>query len=173
LKLKTTKLFLLGIELFLGISLFALSGCTSIGKALNPYEDEFRCSKTAPFGQCANTPEVYSQVVPGYKPGNVAPTSVAPVNASLPTVTAGAPAGSTTSALTNAESAYREASLNKMTKLLKDPVTPVVIPPVAMRIWIAPRRSGDDVLDMGQYVFVIVDKAHFALGDYLNSQPEE
>jgi conjugal transfer pilus assembly protein TraV len=159
------------IRLCLGTSLIAaLSGCASVGKALNPYDDEFKCGKDVPFGQCANTPEIYSQVVPGYKPMNqpsVSHQSTAPTTAAtaLPTYTIGAP--------TVAESAYREASLNKVAKLLKDPVTPVVIPPVAMRIWIAPRKSGDDVLDMGQFVYVIVDKARFALGDYLNAQPEE
>lgn len=176
------------IKSFLCSSLLALAGgCTTIGRTLNPYEGDFRCAHVAPEGKCASTPEIYGEVVPGYKqegapprtveakPGVacpeceaankggvlVAPPTEAP---SLPTYTVGS---------TPAESSYREASLAKAAKLLKDPVTPIVIPPSVMRILILPRKGEDGELDMAQFTFIMVDKPRWAIGDYLSALPEE
>jgi len=183
-----------------------------MGSALNPYEDNFKCAKNVPFGKCASTPEIYAEVVPGYKPeGTVIPANAAtltckecgkgiqapsssnvvlasvekdpqdyyrmaltsapkeptPVLAKEATVPAGP------SPEKGAESAYREASLAKMAKMLKEPVTPIVVPPSVMRIWMAPRQGENKgVLDMGRFVFMMVEDPHFVMGDYLNQAEE-
>lgn len=172
------------IKLFLGISLIlALCGCSVVGSALNPYEDNFKCAGKAPFGKCASTPEIYSEIQPDYKPGAPRSTvtarpgvpcpecdaairdeSVAAAPASLPTYTIGT---------ITPESAYRDASLAKAAKLLKEPVTPVVIPPSVMRILILPRKGEDGELNMAQFSFMMVDKPRWAMGDYLSAMPEE
>lgn len=170
---------------FLGINLIAaLAGCSTVGKALNPYEDEFRCVKSVNPGKCASTPEIYAEIMPEYKrerqmggPVSAQPSvpcpecdasrrdeSVAAAPAVLPTYTVGA---------VTPESAYRDASLAKAAKLLKEPVTPVVIPPSVMRILILPRKGEDGELNMAQFSFMMVDKPRWAIGDYLSAMPEE
>lgn len=222
-------------KLFLGISLVAaLSGCTAVGKALNPYEDEFKCSKKAPFGTCENTMEVYADLVAAPKGTSHTPVATEPAgvpagyeivaspealpsysvagaesvpapdryvvakkpapekdeSAPLPQSDAGdgvvypqsksekqdkaAPVPVATLAVRpKPETAYRDASLAKAAKLLKEPVTPVVIPPVVMRILILPRRGEDGELNMAQFSYVMVDKPKWAMGDYLSVMPEE
>jgi len=171
------------IKLFLGISLaFVLGGCSIVGSVLNPYEDDFKCSKKTQFGKCASTPEIYSEIDPKYKiegsatvlvgPGDSCPgckpvsSEVAIIGSTpqLQTYTIGGTAG---------ESAYREASLAKVAKLLKDPVTPVVVPPTVMRILILPRKGDDGELDMAQFTFIMTDKPRWAMGDYLSALSEE
>lgn len=73
----------------------------------------------------------------------------------------------------NSETAYRDASLAKAAKLLKEPVTPMVIPPSVMRILILPRKGEDGELNMAQFSFVMVDKPRWAMGDYLSAMPED
>lgn len=225
-------------KLLLGTSLLAaLSGCTTVGRALNPYEDEFKCSKKAPFGTCETTMEVYSDLIAGPKtattatvalePGNDVPPGyeIVPSTDSLPTYSlSGADAKSTKDRYIIAkkeeaeamdptpfpqqvdagdgmvypmggeksikgtsspapvpgyivrpkpETAYRDASLAKAAKLLKEPVTPIVIPPLVMRILILPRKGDDESLNMAQFSYVMVDKPRWAMGDYLSALPEE
>lgn len=71
------------------------------------------------------------------------------------------------------ETAYRDASLAKAAKLLKEPVTPVVIPPLVMRVLILPRKGEDGELNMAQYSYIMVDQARWSMGDYLSAMPEE
>jgi conjugal transfer pilus assembly protein TraV len=126
--------------LLCGISLLLiLCGC-------NPYSSEFKCGKDVPFGQCASTPEIYQQEVPGK-------------NQSTPPVQ------------TPAESAYREAELNKFAKLLNEPVTPIVVPPPIMRILVVPHQGEYGELNMPQYIFIMVGKSKWVMGDYLVGQP--
>ncbi|WP_224962486.1 TraV family lipoprotein [Geomonas subterranea] len=227
------------LKAFLGISLLSfLSGCAMVGSALNPYEDNFKCSKKAPFGTCETTMEVYadlvaapvgnaaSTVAPGQGAGVPAGYEIVAAPDSLPTYSIGAGEGNAAKdkylmvkkpaataevepvtvvaendggdgvvypSVTKAkpakveapapapgyavrpkpETAYREASLAKAAKLLKEPVTPVVIPPLVMRILILPRKGEDGELNMAQFSYVMVDKPRWAMGEYLSMIPEE
>lgn len=226
------------IRLCLGISLVIfMGGCAAVGSALNPYEDDFTCSRKAPFGKCETTLEVYAEVVSGDKEAVTVPAE--PVSApagyeviqlvdGLPSVSdpaapsakeqyrvvkagpaVSAPAASAPTVSSwkpdagdgviypeatppkraekvapvtplpafdvrpTPETAYRDASLAKAAKLLKEPVTPVVIPPLVMRILILPRKGEDGELNMAQFSYIMVDKPRWAMGDYLSVMPEE
>lgn len=223
------------IKLCLGISfVFVLSGCSAVGSALNPYEDEFNCSRKAPFGTCQTIEEVYADIMADEKKQNMsAPVTTEPstvphgfevvsAQGNFPPYSAGSDLAPSSaehfkvvkkidpvqkdqivyshvdgdnvaypetrkSAATEAapppaaiytvrpkpETAYRDASLAKAAKLLKEPVTPIVIPPLVMRILIAPRRGADGELNMAQFSYVMVDKPRWAMGDYLTELPEE
>jgi len=222
------------INLCLGVSLsFFLGGCAVVGSALNPYEDNFKCTKNAPFGTCESTMEVYADLIASdSKPFSpVAPErsdvppgyEIVAAPESLPLYSAGSEGASAVSgdrykvakkpepvkevqivlpvdgdnvvypetarkeekraaptqpspAYTvrpKPETAYRDASLAKAAKLLKEPVTPIVIPPLVMRILIAPRKGEDGELNMAQFTYVMVDKPRWAMGDYLTEMPED
>lgn len=222
----------------LGTSLIILSGCTFVGSALNPYEDNFKCGKMSSFGTCETTMEVYADLtaapvgnaastvaleqgggvpagyeivaapdsLPTYSVGEVGmnavrdkyvvvkqPEAEAEPNSPsfkfendggdgvvYPTTAKAKPAKAETlppasgyAVRPRPETAYREASLAKAAKLLKEPVTPVVIPPLVMRILILPRKGEDGELNMAQFSYVMVDKPRWAMGDYLSMIPEE
>lgn len=67
---------------------------------------------------------------------------------------------------------YREASLKKVTKLLRDPVTPIVAPPQVMRVLILPYEDDDGALNLMRYKYVMVDRPKWVLGDYLSKEEE-
>lgn len=222
------------IKQCLGISfIFFLSGCAAVGSALNPYEDDFKCSRKAPFGNCETTLEVYSSVIAGDKHAGTVASDPGAIPAgyeilassdveALPTYSVGGAASEpqykmgkivaplvepvtsvghldqgdgvvypesfaekkpkqvaatnplpTFTVRPNPETAYRDASLAKAAKLLKEPVTPVVIPPSVMRILILPRKGEDGELNMAQFSFMMVDKPRWSMGDYLSAMPEE
>lgn len=150
---------------FRGISLVAallLSGCAAI---FNPYNETFDCH-SAPGGKCAPTPEIYAEdIAASKKVGHKIPV------AATGTVQDGQEAADPSSA-TAAESAYREAQFDKMTKLLKQPVTPVVVPPAVMRILYFPFEGEDGELNMPSYTYIMLDKPKWVMGNYLVQQPE-
>ncbi|QEM66759.1 TraV family lipoprotein [Geobacter sp. FeAm09] len=139
----------------LGISLLAAAGC-------NPYAAEFRCGKDTPFGICGSTPEVYSQVADG-QPVEHAPAGE--VVLACPDCEKGVRKPTKTP---SALSAYEEALLTKEAALLKQPATPIVVPPPVMRIkFFSMQGETGDVLDMDSYRFVILGKPKFLLGNQL------
>lgn len=68
---------------------------------------------------------------------------------------------------------YRTASLKKVTKLLRDPVTPLVAPPLVMRVLILPYEDDDGTLNMQRFKFLMVDRPKWVLGDYLSKEEGE
>lgn len=67
---------------------------------------------------------------------------------------------------------YRDASLKKVTKLLRDPVTPLVAPPHVMRVLIMPYEDDDGALNLQRFKYVMVDRPKWVLGDYLAREEE-
>lgn len=151
-------------KILLGISLLATAGC-------NPYASEFKCGKDTPFGICGSTPEVYSQVVDSPRPAENPPNGEVVLDtcpdcakSGKPKPTQASPAPGQPPALT----AYEEALLTKEATLLKQPVTPIVVPPPVMRIkFFSMQGETGDVLDMDSYRFVILGKPKFLLGNQL------
>ena len=139
---------------------FGFSGCAAVGNAvLNPYESEFSCKKVAGTGKCASTPEAYEEALAADLLSDRKDAAANPGGVGQ------APMGA-------AESAFREAQFNKMTKLVKAPVTPIVVPPTVVRILFLPHQGEDDSLNMPQFVYTMMDKPRFILGDYLLQSAE-
>lgn len=142
-------------RLLAGISLLTF---LVVAGGCNPYNGEFNC-KGAPFGSCAPTPEIYKDIIEGRGAGEaLKPVDVDP--AEEKTAVQGVP-------VEPLVSAYREAELKKITKLLKQPVTPVVVPPKVMRILFMPFESEEGILNMPEYAFIMLDKPKWVMGDYL------
>jgi conjugal transfer pilus assembly protein TraV len=128
--------------------------------ACNPYNSEFKC-KNAPFGTCEGTPDTYIDSLLATQGKD----TKAPV---LHHYTS--PEMITTTGTGVKETAYLEAEMSKVTKLLKQPTTPVVLPPVVMRVLFLPYQGDDGELNMPSYTYVMLDKPKWVMGDYLIRQ---
>lgn len=163
--------------LFLLMVLF-LSGCAGV---LNPYGDEFSCPKTYK-GKCVSIQQAYEESLdPNFKEpdnndylyeantkrkgcssGNCGTGSVKSSSGSILSMDSMTLYGSSD----NGEGAYLEGLYKKMTGLLKEPVTPVIVPPKIMRVLILSytETSGDDLF-MPRYVYFMADKPKWIVSD--------
>ncbi len=141
--------------LFVFIMILFLNSC---GKTINPYESEFTCPPHEP-GKCVSLPQAYveslenSNVKEGNKTDNTSllrdPLLLSP-----------------------AEKAYVESLYNVLTKLLKDPQTPIVVPPKIVRVLVLPYQdeSGKNFYS-ARYVYVLVDDVKWVLHNILTMPP--
>ncbi len=64
------------------------------------------------------------------------------------------------------DSAYKKNLEAKLSRLLKEPVTPVVIPPKTLRVLILPYNDRDKLF-MPRYIYIMVDEPSWIMGEYL------
>lgn len=176
-------------------SLFILGGCSAIGTALNPFQSEFQCPKTA-NGKCISIKGAYNEDVAAAPEGEFNPEDTLPATnigrSSFMTVheadqfvpvaekpcCGSKPDTKPEIAVRSAVQVqkekldlpiqeYRDASLKKITKMLRDPVTPIVAPPHVMRVLILPYEDDDGALNLQRFKYVMVDRPKWVLGDYL------
>ena len=137
--------YVIGVGLCL---LSLLSGCF-----LNPYSSNFRCPKTE-NGQCVSVSSAYDQSL---KNGN----------------SSGKSEKSSDSAKkdqSNSEKdTYQRELFHKLAGMIKEPTTPIVVPPTAMRGLALSFVGDENELYSYQYVFFFVDQPSWIFGDYLNS----
>jgi conjugal transfer pilus assembly protein TraV len=132
------------------LALIALSGCASI---LNPYSSDFTCPKTE-GGKCVSVNDAYTESLQQRAPlqggseGKNEKTETAP-----------------------ADLGYQASLYKKMQRLLDDPVTPIVVPPIVMRVLFLPYPGDDHELYGYRYAFMFVDEPRWLLGDYLRETP--
>lgn len=166
-------------------SAFFLSGCAF----LNPYESDFSCPE-GNRGKCVSVQQAYEEngVVPSKTKADAAKeghctSKYSDVDGavSLETVCTD-PQPATTSApaatmVLNQEDRnynhYRSALFEKFNGLLKEPVTPVVAPPKAMRVLLLPYTGQENEFYMLRYVYFFVDEPRWILGDSVLEEEEE
>src|ERR1039457_1691039 len=174
-------------------ALFMLNGCASI---LNPFESKFACPDN-PKGKCISIKGAYNEDLASSTDGKFNPDDTLPAteirknNHEAPRQVDSvqeAPKGKscctgkpdTTEEMPMAPQPalqqvrndvpvqeYRDASLKKVTKLLRDPVSPLVAPPHVMRVLILPYEDDDGTLNLQRFHYVMVDRPKWVLGDYL------
>lgn len=146
--------------------LFAsLPACTAIGSAMSPYSEKFSC-KNSDHGQCIHPDRAYADAVAGH------------ASKSAPGVTndarmldrpVGRPSarGKTTASLPYL--GYRSSVYRELQGLVEAPVTPMLRPGRTIRTLILPYadRARPDRLYMPRYVYSILDKPQWVVGDYL------
>lgn len=139
------------------------SGCAVIGKGMNPFESDFvDCSSEENIDACSSVDQSYSmEVSPKKHAKKVGEPKDEKVDGS---------GQKTISLIEEADSSYRAATLQKMTKLLKEPVTPMVAPPTVLRVLILPYKDDDDGLNLMRHTYIMVDKPRWIMGDYLEEQ---
>ena len=152
---------------------FLLSGC---GRVLNPYESEFLCPQMEQ-GKCVGISEAYKESLDqekGIKEYNLAKEAFSSdvsegkgkqVSYSRDSLL-----------LSPAERQYIESLYDVLTKLLKDPQAPVIMPPKIVRVLILPYQNQEGKnLYSARYVYVIVEDPKWVLHNILTSEiaPEE
>jgi conjugal transfer pilus assembly protein TraV len=150
--------------------LASLPACTAIGSVMSPYPEKFSC-KNSDHGQCIHPERAYEDAVAGA------------VSRSDPRVTndrkmlkgsAAASHGSTGRTRGKAAApylGYRDSVYRELQGLVEAPVTPMLRPGRTIRTLILPYadRERPDRLYMPRYVYSILDKPQWVVGDYLVS----
>lgn len=150
---------------FLFVSLVLLNGCA---KVVNPYSSQFECPQ-AEKGKCVDISTAYEISLSQEKEreiskaqgfDNKTDNATSYLRGEL--------------LLSPAEKAYVEGLYNVLTKLLKDPQTPIIAPPKIVRILILPYQGADDKkFYSARYVYVIVDEPKWVLQNILTMPAAE
>ena len=153
------------------LMLASLPACTAIGSVMSPYPEKFSC-KNSDHGQCIHPERAYEDAVAGA------------VSRSDPKVTndrkmlkgsaAAVSHGSTGRARGKTATPYlryRDSVYRELQGLVEAPVTPMLRPGRAIRTLILPYadRERPDRLYMPRYIYSILDKPQWVVGDYLVS----
>lgn len=122
-----------------------LQGCASW---INPYASDFNCPKTE-NGRCISVPDAYQE-----------------------SLKKGPKKGAKDEQSGNGSGAYEKELFKKLAGMLKEPVTPIVNPPTAVRVLFTPYPGDENELYLYRYAFFFVDSPSFILGDYLKADME-
>lgn len=153
------------------LMLASLPACTAIGSVMSPYPEKFSC-KNSDHGQCIHPDRAYEDAVAGA------------ASRSDPRVTndrkmlkgSAAAASSGTGGRAKGKVAtpylgYRDSVYRELQGLVEAPVTPMLRPGRTIRTLILPYadRERPDRLYMPRYVYSILDRPQWVVGDYLVS----
>jgi conjugal transfer pilus assembly protein TraV len=153
------------------VLLCTLPGCATLGSAMSPYSEKFSC-KNSDHGQCIHPDKAYADAVAGR------------ASRSDPKVTNGGKgveaAGRTGMRRSGPNTApdsylgYRSSVYRELQGLVEAPVTPMLRPGRTVRTLILPYADRDrpDRLYMPRYVYSILDKPQWVVGDYLVNPSE-
>ena len=147
---------------------FMLSGCATMGSIMSPYSEKFSC-KNDDHGQCIHPDKAYADAVAG-----VASKSDPAVTNDRKLLKDGKPARGSGKAGTaktgsGAFAGYRDSVYRELQGLIEQPVTPMLKPPRTVRTLILPYadRQRPDRLYMPRYVYSLVERPQWVVGDYL------
>ena len=151
--------------------LASLPACTAIGSVMSPYPEKFSC-KNSDHGQCIHPERAYEDAVAG-----AVSRSDPKVTNDRKMLSNGATAASTgTTGRARGKVAapyigYRDSVYRELQGLVEAPVTPMLRPGRTILTLILPYadRERPDRLYMPRYVYSILDKPQWVVGDYLVS----
>jgi conjugal transfer pilus assembly protein TraV len=154
-------------------ALLGLTSCATVGSMMSPYSEKYSC-KNSDHGQCIHPDKAYQDAVAGR------------ASRSDPAVThdrkllrepggahgAATRAGGTSrsrAAAPDVYAGYRDSVYRELKGLIDAPVTPMLKLPRTIRTLILPYadRQRPDRLYMPRYVYSVVDKPVWVVGDYL------
>lgn len=151
--------------------LVALPGCTTLGSAMSPYPEKFSC-KNSDHGQCIHPEKAYADAVAG----RASKSDPRVTNSSKAGDVAGrnAARGTSRSTATDGYAGYRSSVYRELQGLVEAPITPMLRPGRTVRTLILPYadRERPDRLYMPRYVYSILDKPQWVVGDYLVNPTE-
>ncbi len=116
-----------------------LSSCTTV---MNPYHSNFSCPNYK-HGKCVSLNEAYNESIHNTDGA----TTKAQKQLKQMSINTSGNTGSKTTSI------YKQQLLNKIGKLVKQPKTPIVVPPSTMRVLILPYVNSQNELEMGRYVY--------------------
>ena len=151
-----------------------LTGCTTLGSMMSPYPEKFGC-KNSDHGVCIHPEKAYEDAVAG-RPSQSDPAvtndkKLLRAHGGWAAVDARTSAthGKVASAQPTAFAGYRAGVYAKLQGLIEQPVTPMLKQPRTVRTLILPYadRERPDRLYMPRYVFSLLDRPEWVVGDYL------
>lgn len=141
--------------------LLFLGGCASV---TNPYNSEFTCPQ-AEKGKCVGIPQAYleslkqsenSMELKNYYPTLEEKKEV--TNQEIP----------------EEQKVYADALFNRLSRILKEPETPVLTVPKVVRVLILPYRGDNGkALYFSRYVYVITDEPKWVFDNLLMQESED
>jgi len=132
---------------------FLLGGCS----VLNPYKSEFTCPQKE-NGKCVGVDSAYYESLTKTKDKIENPESLKKDNSDKAKTKVGGQ---------KSENLYQEEVYRKLTGLLREPVTPLVVPPRVMRVLLLPYKGEGGELFMPRYVYFMADDPQWIMGGYL------
>lgn len=141
-----------------------LPACTAIGSAMSPYPEKFSC-KNSDHGQCIHPDRAYADAVAGRS----SKSDPQATNSKRQASKGGAGSGQKAKASSTPYLGYRASVYQELQGLVEAPVTPMLRPGRTIRTLILPYadRERPDRLYMPRYVYSILDKPQWVVGDYL------
>jgi len=151
-----------------------LSGCTALGSLMSPYPEKFGC-KNSDHGVCIHPEKAYEDAVAGRTsqsdPAVTNDKKLLKTHSGSGAIdaTASATHGKTSAVPATAFAGYRVSVYAKLQGLIEQPVTPMLRQPRTVRTLILPYadRERPDRLYMPRYVFSLLDRPEWTVGDYL------
>ncbi|MBM9514858.1 TraV family lipoprotein [Desulfogranum marinum] len=128
-------------QLITMLTLLSLSACAPLEKAVNPYEEDFKCRASDETGKCIDTPSAYKEA--RY------PVIEEPLQSEVPT-----PGGD------RSNQRYQMVA-----GLLEEPQKPILQPPKILRVLLLPYEGEGDELFMTRYVYLKVEESDWILSD--------
>ncbi len=171
--------------------LVLLSGCSGLGKVVNPYEENFKCRTRDDAGKCIDTPSAYKEArfpdaddatdittcsdtkgnkIPCPEATDGSKTSCTDVEgAAIPCPSATTDDSKITItkvSKTNINQLTAQNSRYKaLTELLEEPDKPMLEPPKIMRVLMLPYKGESDELFMTRYVYLKLIDSQWVLTD--------
>lgn len=136
-----------------------LSGCAMVGEIFNPYKSEFSCPLSEK-GKCVDLKQAYKESV-AKKPGDISNELILDKKKEK-TV---ANPGEHTAGPPLSENLYQESVYKKLSNLIEQPVTPMVVPPKVMRALLLPYKGEGNELYFYRYVYFFADDAKWVLSE--------
>ncbi|CAM8670886.1 MULTISPECIES: TraV family lipoprotein [Sphingobium] len=140
-----------------------LSGCATLGSVMSPYSEKFSC-KNDDHGQCIHPDKAYADAVAG-----VASKSDPAVTRDKAMLRGDKGTRGAGKASSGSFAGYRDSVYRELQGLIDQPVTPMLKPPRSVRTLILPYadRQRPDRLYMPRYVYSVVERPQWVVGDYL------
>lgn len=148
-------------------ALAMLGGCATLGSVMSPYSEKFSC-KNSDHGQCIHPEKAYSDAVAGAASrSDPAVTRDKSLLRDTPAAAGGGRSGRQAAGAGYA--GYRESVYRELQGLIDQPTTPMLKPPRTVRTLILPYadQHRPDRLYMQRYVFSILERPQWVVGDYL------
>lgn len=120
--------------------LLGLSACAPLEKAVNPYEEDFKCRASDETGKCIDTPSAYKEA---------RHPNIDPIQPGMP----------------NPNLSEEDQRYQMVAGLLEAPKKPILQPPKIMRVLLLPYEGEGEELFMTRYVYLKVEESDWILSD--------
>ena len=147
---------------------FVVNGCA----ILNPYEENFACQGGKQTGKCVPIRDAYEESLQSQNQDSDTENHskvtrrgrLIKDNNINKQKEKGDISEETENLSPDVEITYQERAFKKLSGMLEKPVTPLISPPMVMRVLFLPYKDEENRLYMSRYVYLIVDEPQWVLG---------